>query len=167
LHRLDTSHVHLELKGNLIHKDSDDLKPYQMESNALQKMKETYYKSQNQLDEYTDANGNRRIRMLKNEFNLIDRSTQTQTYPIREAGINTDPPSKIIFGDSVTQYNIFQSYAEDFEKQEIKNRKVKTTRIQSALPVKKKPKVKSLVNTKVFNIFQSISIINMNKNSNF
>ena len=45
---------------------------------------------------YIDENGNRKVRMLANEFNLIDRATQTVTYAQREIACNTDPPVNIL-----------------------------------------------------------------------
>lgn len=44
LHRIDQSHVHLELKGNFIYKDSDEAKQHEMENKTLDRIKETYYR---------------------------------------------------------------------------------------------------------------------------
>ena len=44
LHRLVTSHVHLELKGNFIYKDSEEAKQHHMEIKTLENIKEKYYR---------------------------------------------------------------------------------------------------------------------------
>ncbi len=44
LHRLDTSHIHLELMGNFINKDSEEAKKHHMEIKTLESIKEKYYR---------------------------------------------------------------------------------------------------------------------------
>ncbi|XP_033750679.1 dynein intermediate chain 2, ciliary-like isoform X5 [Pecten maximus] len=61
---------------------------------------------------------------LTNQFNYSERASQTYNNPYRERGTATEPPPRATFAGSVTQWEIFDAYNEDFEKQE-KNKEKK------------------------------------------
>ncbi|XP_033750676.1 dynein intermediate chain 2, ciliary-like isoform X2 [Pecten maximus] len=54
---------------------------------------------------------------LTNQFNYSERASQTYNNPYRERGTATEPPPRATFAGSVTQWEIFDAYNEDFEKQ--------------------------------------------------
>ncbi|XP_021357604.1 dynein intermediate chain 2, ciliary-like [Mizuhopecten yessoensis] len=54
---------------------------------------------------------------LTNQFNYSERASQTYNNPYRERGTATEPPPRATFSGSVTQWEIFDAYNEDFEKQ--------------------------------------------------
>ncbi|XP_069138645.1 dynein intermediate chain 2, ciliary-like isoform X3 [Argopecten irradians] len=54
---------------------------------------------------------------LTNQFNYSERASQTYNNPYRERGTATEPPPRATFSGNVTQWEIFDAYNEDFEKQ--------------------------------------------------
>lgn len=66
---------------------------------------------------------------LHNQFNFCDRAGQTYNNPSRERGNMTEPPPRATFAGNVTQWHIFDSYADDQEKLQEKSTegKSKTT----------------------------------------
>eukprot|EP00918_Siedleckia_nematoides_P049891 GHVU01109260.1.p1 GENE.GHVU01109260.1~~GHVU01109260.1.p1 ORF type:complete len:711 (+),score=130.97 GHVU01109260.1:17-2149(+) len=61
---------------------------------------------------------------LTNQFNFSERAAQTYNNPYRERGTATEPPPRVTFAANVTQWEIYDAYQEDFEKQE-KNKEKK------------------------------------------
>merc|ERR1719495_192823 len=55
---------------------------------------------------------------LTNQFNYSDRASQTYNNPFRDRGTVTEPPPRASFSSNVTQWEIYDAYQEDFEKQE-------------------------------------------------
>ncbi|KAL3866455.1 hypothetical protein ACJMK2_043751 [Sinanodonta woodiana] len=55
---------------------------------------------------------------LTNQFNYSERASQTYNNPYRERGTATEPPPRASFASNVTQWEIYDAYQEDFEKQE-------------------------------------------------
>merc|ERR550532_3904454 len=55
---------------------------------------------------------------LTNQFNYSERASQTYNTPLRERGTATEPPPRATYASNVTQWEIFDAYQEDFEKQE-------------------------------------------------
>jgi hypothetical protein len=54
-------------------------------------------------------------RSLRNQFNFQERSVQTFNLPLKERGIKTDPPSLDRFTRETTQWEIFDSYMNQYE----------------------------------------------------
>ncbi|XP_064607782.1 dynein intermediate chain 2, ciliary-like isoform X2 [Liolophura sinensis] len=61
---------------------------------------------------------------LTNQFNFSERASQTYNNPYRERGTATEPPPRATFSGNVTQWEIFDAYQDDFDKQE-KNKEKK------------------------------------------
>ncbi|XP_067632457.1 dynein intermediate chain 2, ciliary isoform X2 [Eurosta solidaginis] len=59
-----------------------------------------------------------RKRKLLNQFNFCERSALTYTNPRRNVETQTIPPPRSQYGANVLQWNIYDSYAEDFEQQQ-------------------------------------------------
>ncbi|KAH9524710.1 hypothetical protein Btru_027600 [Bulinus truncatus] len=55
---------------------------------------------------------------LTNQFNFSERASQTYNNPFRDRGTVTEPPPRASFASNVTQWEIYDAYQEDFEKQE-------------------------------------------------
>ncbi len=79
---VDQTHIHIELGGHMMHKDSDDARKYLMEKQSFEEQKENLY-SKNLIDKYVDEDGNTKVRILRNKFNFIDRASQTFNNPKR------------------------------------------------------------------------------------
>ncbi|KAL8606925.1 hypothetical protein ACOMHN_048721 [Nucella lapillus] len=55
---------------------------------------------------------------LTNQFNFSERASQTYNNPSREQGNATEPPPRATFSANATQWEIYDAYVEDFDKQE-------------------------------------------------
>ncbi|XP_022256311.1 dynein intermediate chain 2, ciliary-like, partial [Limulus polyphemus] len=66
---------------------------------------------------------------LKNKFNFYERAAQTYNNPYRERGFQTQTPPRITFSTNVTQWEIYDSYQADFEKQEKAKEKKSGTQV--------------------------------------
>ena len=54
---------------------------------------------------------------LTNQFNYSERASQTYNNPYRERSTATEPPPRLTFSANASQWEIFDAYKEDFEKQ--------------------------------------------------
>ncbi len=54
---------------------------------------------------------------LTNQFNFSERASQTYNNPARDRFTMTEPPPRINFSANATQWEIYDSYLEDFEQQ--------------------------------------------------
>ncbi|XP_014779549.1 dynein intermediate chain 2, ciliary isoform X1 [Octopus bimaculoides] len=142
---VDQLAVHFTLDGNIIHKDSDEARRQFMRMNVPDAVvSET---AVNEEDKSTPE-GNESVEgdsakenfevitpeepvaspakgKLTNQFNFSERASQTYNNPIRDAGTMTEPPPKVRFSSNVSQWEIFDAYIEDFEKQQEKKEKEK------------------------------------------
>jgi len=57
-------------------------------------------------------------RKLVNQFNFCERAALTYTNPKRSVDTQTIPPPRSTYGANVLQWNIYDSYAEDFAAQQ-------------------------------------------------
>jgi len=55
---------------------------------------------------------------LTNQFNYSERASQTYNNPYRDRTTATEPPPRASFSSNATQWEIYDAYTEDFEKQE-------------------------------------------------
>ncbi|XP_037895321.1 dynein intermediate chain 1, axonemal [Glossina fuscipes] len=64
-----------------------------------------------------------RKRKLINQFNFCERAALTYTNPKRNVETQTIPPPRCQYGGNILQWIIYDSYAEDFQKQKEKEKK--------------------------------------------
>lgn len=146
---VDQLAIHFCLDGNMIHKDSDEAHRQLARSGMVDAM--TEQASEAELEQQTEteeaaekaegeggkdaAAGDDETttpaptsggaeKKLTNQFNFSERASQTYNNPLRERGTATEPPPRATFSSSVTQWEIFDAYQEDFDKQE-KNKEKK------------------------------------------
>ncbi|KAK3096843.1 hypothetical protein FSP39_003888 [Pinctada imbricata] len=148
---VDQLAIHFTLDGNMLHKDSDEAKrqrarlglPEVTQEAAGSEGGETTPaaaaapaegeegkeegKEGEQTEETTTPapGGAEAGKKLTNQFNFSERASQTYNNPYRERGTATEPPPRATFSANVTQWEIFDAYQEDFEKQE-KSKEKKT-----------------------------------------
>ncbi|XP_051270621.1 dynein, axonemal, intermediate chain 1, paralog 2 [Dicentrarchus labrax] len=68
---------------------------------------------------------------ITNQFNFSERASQTLNNPLRERSCQTEPPPRSIFSATANQWEIYDAYAEELQKQE------KSKEKQKAVPSKK------------------------------
>ncbi|GMI25916.1 hypothetical protein TeGR_g3453 [Tetraparma gracilis] len=56
----------------------------------------------------------------KNQFNYSERAAQTFNNPLRERGVSTEPPPVTSFGATLTQWEIYDFYMNDYHAQIVK-----------------------------------------------
>jgi len=129
---VDQLAVHLQVDGNLLHKDSEDAKR-QLSRLGVQANKDDEAPGQDKGaegdGEAVEAKGSDEDigtarepagpkKKLTNQFNFSDRACQTYNNPARDRATVTEPPPRASFASNVTQWEIYDAYQEDFEKQE-------------------------------------------------
>ncbi|XP_033750678.1 dynein intermediate chain 2, ciliary-like isoform X4 [Pecten maximus] len=137
---VDQLAIHFALDGNMLHKDSDEARRQMAKLGMPDAVQSEHAGSEGGegagagaaegdeakeegKDEGRDdaatpapaaAAGGKK---LTNQFNYSERASQTYNNPYRERGTATEPPPRATFAGSVTQWEIFDAYNEDFEKQ--------------------------------------------------
>ncbi|XP_072167175.1 dynein intermediate chain 2, ciliary isoform X2 [Diadema setosum] len=139
-----TSHVdqlaiHFSLDGNMIHKDSDEARRQQQRHGASEAISEQAISEAG--DEKKDEEGEQKTeepkegdkreeeatpapgegksdQKLTNQFNFSERASQTYNNPYRERGTQTEPPPRANFSSTANQWEIYDAYMDDLEKQE-------------------------------------------------
>lgn len=142
---VDQLAIHFALDGNMIHKESDEAKrqrarlgipesvpsehagseggetPAAGAAEGEEQAKDEAVEGEAKEGAATPApaeEGDKAGKKLTNQFNFSERASQTYNNPYRERGTATEPPPRATFSGSVTQWEIYDAYQEDFEKQE-------------------------------------------------
>uniref|UniRef100_A0A7S3GGM1 Uncharacterized protein n=1 Tax=Palpitomonas bilix TaxID=652834 RepID=A0A7S3GGM1_9EUKA len=107
--------VHFEMEGWLLHKDTDEAQRIvaaeQAEQDAIKKLKAAEAEGDGDK-ELSDA-------QLRNQFNFSERATQTFNNQLRDRSCATEPPPTSNFSETVSQWEIFDSYSDDLERQKM------------------------------------------------
>ena len=67
---------------------------------------------------------------IQNQFNYSERAAQTLNHPPRDRETMTDPPPRLNFNGSVSQWEIHDAYVEDIKRHQLSKEKAKTTKFQ-------------------------------------
>lgn len=150
---VDQLAIHFVLDGNMLHKESDEAKRQMAREGVTEAPSDQAAGGEAEEKQTADAGtegaaegdkpaeeakdgegaaedgattpappaGNKK---LTNQFNFSERASQTYNNPYRERGTVTEPPPRANFAANVTQWEIFDAYQEDQEKQE-KNKEKK------------------------------------------
>lgn len=130
---LDHLAVHFSMDSILIHKDSKEARAYEEQDEepvaaaasaavppatgeGEAKQTTSSGTSTDDREEAGEARGPNG-RVLKNQFNFSERASQTFNNPMRDRGVATEPPPTTDCGGNVTQWEIFDSYLAEFQKQ--------------------------------------------------
>ncbi|XP_053964921.1 dynein intermediate chain 2, ciliary [Anastrepha ludens] len=106
-----------------------------------------------------------RKRKLLNQFNFCERSALTYTNPRRNVDTQTIPPPRSQYGANVLQWNIYDSYAEDFEQQQKEKEKKDEKKHRKDVALKKLDKAAEaeILNKKYLKAWQILErMINQN-----
>lgn len=99
----DATAMHFEMDGYVIPTDSDEARR-QKDSSAG--------------PDGEEGESHRPTPTLRNQFNFSVRSSQTHNLPQRDVEVQTRPPPCTSFSDLVTQFKIWDAYAEDRRQKE-------------------------------------------------
>lgn len=148
---VDQLAVHFVLEGNLVHKDSDEARRQRARQGFAeeQTVTETENIAENEDKPETPADGvedagdgedgageersdsvdvqvGKKERKITNQFNFSERASQTLNNPQRERACQTEPPPRATFSATVNQWEIYDAYVEELQKQEKSKEKQKT-----------------------------------------
>ncbi|XP_058958080.2 dynein intermediate chain 2, ciliary isoform X3 [Pocillopora verrucosa] len=132
---VDQLAIHFALDGNMLHKDSDEARRQrarqgleaeqdageageeeEKENKAVEAVEE---KPAEEVRPDSSASvGGKSEAKLTNQFNFSERASQTYNNPYRERGTSTEPPPRANFSATANQWEIYDAYVEDLQRQE-------------------------------------------------
>uniref|UniRef100_H2YH09 Dynein axonemal intermediate chain 1 n=1 Tax=Ciona savignyi TaxID=51511 RepID=H2YH09_CIOSA len=135
--------IHFALDGNMLHKDSDEARRQRAKAGMGESRRLVAYfryylicisKNSSALseaggeEEGGEEEGGEKEEVveapppkkesLRNQFNFSERASQTFNNPYRERGTATEPPPRANFSSTANQWEIYDAYYEDLQKQE-------------------------------------------------
>jgi len=136
--------IHFALDGNQLHKDSDEARRQRAKA-GLEDARSEAALSEAGDDEDEEGEGEKeegeggekeeaatpapaapqKKESLRNQFNFSERASQTFNNPYRERGTATEPPPRSNFSATANQWEIYDAYFEDIQKQEKAKEKAK------------------------------------------
>eukprot|EP00795_Rhopilema_esculentum_P006475 gene6476-11928_t len=124
---VDQLAVHFSLDGNLLHKESDEARRQLVKYDGIGDDEFTEPGEDETAEEKVEEKGDRedmtptpavKDQKLTNQFNFCERASQTYNNPYRERGTMTEPPPRVNFSATANQWEIYDAYVEDLERQE-------------------------------------------------
>lgn len=107
----------MKIEGELIHKESNEAKTQE----EIQETKQNLINEAIRTQEAEDPSAPKDIEAIKqtmrNKFNYNQREAQTENIIIRERGVSTEPPPSDTIRGQITQWEIFDAYMAEFEKE--------------------------------------------------
>ncbi|XP_057303702.1 dynein intermediate chain 2, ciliary-like [Hydractinia symbiolongicarpus] len=148
---VDQLAIHFSLEGNLLHKESDEArrqlasteeeeeKDDEEEDDDEENDEERPSTKKSERDDTTPSPGLKApAQKLTNQFNFCERASQSYNNPHRERGTMTEPPPRVSFSATANQWEIYDAYVEDLQRQE--REKEKETKKSSKKDEDKKKK---------------------------
>ncbi|XP_061119030.1 dynein, axonemal, intermediate chain 1, paralog 2 isoform X1 [Conger conger] len=151
--------VHFVLEGNLLHQDSDEARRQKAKQGVAEEkapVESTIAEADEEKPETpagveepaegeaepeeggaeeraesAEMKGAGRDQKLTNQFNFSERASQTLNNPLRNRECQTEPPPRSNFSATANQWEIYDAYVEELQKQE------KSKEKQKVLPTKK------------------------------
>ncbi|XP_073511212.1 dynein axonemal intermediate chain 1 [Phyllobates terribilis] len=131
---VDQLAVHFSLDGNMLHKDSDEARRQRARMGVIDETapsdapeagdREADGRAEPTVaaDDGAEAEGlvtkSRKERKLTNQFNFSERASQTYNNPQRERASQTEPPPRASFSGTANQWEIYDAYIAELQKQE-------------------------------------------------
>jgi len=131
---VDQLAVHFSIDGNMLHKDSEEARRQLMahsgeddegkdqqdgDEDNEDEDEEKVVEEKTDREETTPSPGGKApAQKLTNQFNFCERASQTYNNPYRERGTMTEPPPRVSFSGNANQWEIYDAYVEDLQRQE-------------------------------------------------
>ncbi|XP_077137441.1 dynein axonemal intermediate chain 1 isoform X2 [Ranitomeya variabilis] len=133
---VDQLAVHFSLDGNMLHKDSDEARRQRARMGAIDETgpSDAPETGDREADGRAEPAGavaaadgaegeelvtkSRKERRLTNQFNFSERASQTYNNPQRERASQTEPPPRATFSGTANQWEIYDAYIAELQKQE-------------------------------------------------
>ncbi|XP_073412792.1 dynein axonemal intermediate chain 1 isoform X1 [Dendrobates tinctorius] len=133
---VDQLAVHFSLDGNMLHKDSDEARRQRARMGVIDEtgLSDAPETGDREADGRAEPAGavaaadgaegeelvtkSRKERRLTNQFNFSERASQTYNNPQRERASQTEPPPRATFSGTANQWEIYDAYIAELQKQE-------------------------------------------------
>jgi dynein intermediate chain 1 len=160
---VDQLAIHFSIDGYMVHKDSDEaLRQLARQGNAIDEVASQQsigVETGTQTAEPTETEEKKveggegegggaeeaaatpappSGKKLTNQFNFSNRATQTYNNTLRSTETMTEPPPRVTFSGSATQWEIHDAYVEDLERQEREKEKKQPSKLASKEEGRKK-----------------------------
>ncbi|KAJ4927454.1 hypothetical protein JOQ06_015181 [Pogonophryne albipinna] len=146
---VDQMAVHFVLEGSLVHEDSDEahrmrakeglpeetatvdtgVEPDEEEPETsdtpVEDGREVEEAGEEDRPDSVASKTDRKEPKVTNQFNFSERASQNLNNPLRERSCQTDPPPRGTFTATATQWDIYDAYVEELQKQETNKEKQK------------------------------------------
>nr|XP_046240348.1 dynein, axonemal, intermediate chain 1, paralog 2 [Scatophagus argus] len=146
---VDQMAVHFVLEGSLLHQDSDEARRLRAKESLSEEMATvdsaaehdeekpeltvTPVEDGGEVEEAGEedrpdsvvSKTDKKEPKLTNQFNFSERASQTLNNPLRERSCQTEPPPRSIFSATANQWEIYDAYVEELQKQEKNKEKQK------------------------------------------
>jgi len=120
---VDHAVTHFQQEGSLLLRECDEAKKQKdredEERLALEREMQRR-KEEGQTEAVEDE-----AKGLRNQFNFSERTSQTNNNPTRERGTMTEPPPSAEYSGQATQWELYDSYAEDQERKREAEKRLK------------------------------------------
>ncbi|XP_030586065.1 dynein, axonemal, intermediate chain 1, paralog 2 isoform X2 [Archocentrus centrarchus] len=148
---VDQMAVHFVLEGSLVHQDSEEARKLRVKEGLAHETATVDTKAESEeektetlvqpladrgeVEEIGDEDRpdsaasriNKKEPKVTNQFNFSDRASQTLNNPMRERISQTEPPPQSTFSASANQWEIYDAYLQELQKQEKNKEKQKAT----------------------------------------
>uniref|UniRef100_A0A7N8X7Y7 Dynein axonemal intermediate chain 1 n=1 Tax=Mastacembelus armatus TaxID=205130 RepID=A0A7N8X7Y7_9TELE len=146
---VDQLAVHFVLEGSLLHQDSDEARRLRAKESlpegSYDRTKKRLFSitipdsaipvedggevEEGGVEDRPDSVASKTDKQepkLTNQFNFSERASLTLTNPLRERSCQTEPPPRSIFSATANQWEIYDAYVEELQKQEKNKEKQKS-----------------------------------------
>eukprot|EP01025_Chloroclados_australasicus_P045660 TRINITY_DN5005_c0_g1_i6.p1 TRINITY_DN5005_c0_g1~~TRINITY_DN5005_c0_g1_i6.p1 ORF type:complete len:387 (+),score=74.67 TRINITY_DN5005_c0_g1_i6:171-1331(+) len=114
---------HFATQGWLLFNDSEEAKKQidnqKLEHEAMLKFQQELERAQEKKEEGAETEAPDDSKQLRNQFNFTERAAQTFNLPIKERETVTEPPPTANFSGRCTQFDIYDDYIKDQERQKL------------------------------------------------
>uniref|UniRef100_A0A669CGR8 Dynein, axonemal, intermediate chain 1, paralog 1 n=1 Tax=Oreochromis niloticus TaxID=8128 RepID=A0A669CGR8_ORENI len=121
---VDQMAVHFVLEGSLVHQDSEEARKLGVKEVDGGDVEEA---GDEDRPDSAASRINKKEPKVTNQFNFSDRASQTLNNPMRDRICQTEPPPRSSFSATANQWEIYDAYVQELQKQEKNKEKQKGT----------------------------------------
>ncbi|XP_060892967.1 dynein intermediate chain 2, ciliary-like [Labrus mixtus] len=136
---MDQKAVHFEMEGNLVYQDSDEARRLEgLPEETVKASTEAHPDEEKPDTPVTPASKADKEPKVRSQFNFSEMASQTLNNPMREISCQTEPPQRCTFSANANQWEIYDAYVEELQKQEKNKEKQKTIQLKEDVDKSKK-----------------------------
>uniref|UniRef100_A0A3Q4HJL4 Dynein axonemal intermediate chain 1 n=1 Tax=Neolamprologus brichardi TaxID=32507 RepID=A0A3Q4HJL4_NEOBR len=124
---VDQMAVHFVLEGSLVHQDSEEARKLRVKEVDGGDVEEA---GDEDRPDSAASRINKKEPKVTNQFNFSNRASQTLNNPMRDRICQTEPPPRSSFSATANQWEIYDAYVQELQKQEKNKEKQKGTHSQ-------------------------------------